>query len=352
MTLDYHPLERALAEAWPPAGWCDVAVLLAVSGGADSVAMLRAMAALKTDGPGRLYVVHLNHQLRGQESADDEAFVVKLCGRLGIPHETGQVDASALAGNSRDGLEAAARKARYDFFRKTAHRLGARYVVTAHTADDQAETILHRIVRGTGVTGLAGMARARPLGSAVSLMRPFLGIRRREVVAYLEKLGQSYRQDSSNAEVQFTRNRIRHQLLPNLAEHFNPGVVEALLRLGSMAGEVQTFVDAIVSDLADRCVSRQASGAILINVPKLGTQPRHVLRELLIAAWREQGWPLQSMGFAEWDLLAEMLLSDADRPRLSPRKRTFPGSISAELVDENLRLVPSLPPARDIPANT
>jgi tRNA(Ile)-lysidine synthase len=339
--LDCHPLERALAEAWPPAAWRDVTVLLAVSGGADSVAMLRAMTALRTDGPGRLCVVHLNHQLRGQESADDEAFVVELCRQLGIPHETGQVDASGLAGNSRDGLEAAARKARYDFFRETADRLGARYVVTAHTADDQAETILHRILRGTGVAGLSGMARARPLGSAVTLIRPFLAIRRREILGYLEELRQPYRQDASNVDVQFTRNRIRHQLLPNLAEHFNPAVVEALLRLGSMAGEVQTVIDAIVSDLADRCVSRQPSGAVLIDVPKLGTQPRHLLRELLIAAWRQQGWPLQSMGFAEWDLLADMLSADADRPRPAPRKHTFPGGISAELVDENLRLVPS-----------
>ena len=341
MTVDCHPLERALAEAWTPAAWRDVTVLLAVSGGADSVAMLRAMAALKTDGSGRLRVVHLNHQLRGQESADDEAFVVELCQRMGIPHETGQVDTPGLAGSSRDGLEAAARKARYDFFRETAHRLGARYVVTAHTADDQAETILHRILRGTGVAGLAGMARARPLGSAVTLMRPFLSIRRREILGYLGKLGQIYRQDSSNVDLQFTRNRIRHQLLPNLAENFNPGVVDALLRLGSMAGEVQSVIDVIVADLADRCVSRDPSGAILINVPKLGTQPRHVLRELLIGAWREQGWPLQSMGFAEWDLLADMLSADADRPLRAPRKRAFPGSISAELVDENLRLVPS-----------
>ena len=340
MTLDRYPLELALAEAWPPATWREITVLAAVSGGADSVAMLRAMAALKTDGPGRLYVVHLNHQLRGQESDGDEAFVAELCGRLGIHHETGRIDVSGLAGGSRDGLEAAARKARYDFFRETAHRLGARYVVTAHTADDQAETILHRILRGTGVAGLAGMARARPLGSAVTLMRPFLSIRRREILGYLGELGQACRQDSSNLEVQFTRNRIRHQLLPNLAEHFNPGVVDALLRLGSMAAEVQTVIDAVVSDLADRCISRQSTGVILINVPKLGTQPRHVLRELLIAAWREQGWPLQSMGFAEWDMLADMLSVDGDPLRRSPRKRTFPGSISAVLVDENLRLTP------------
>ena len=187
------------------------------------------------------------------------------------------------------------------------------------------------------------MARARPLGADVTLIRTFLAIRREQIVAYLDELGQPYRRDSSNADVRFTRNRIRHQLLPSLAEDFNPGVVDALLRLGSMAGEVQSVVDAVVSDLAERCVSRQSSGALLISVPKLGTQPRHLLRELLMAAWRERGWPLGSMGFAEWDLLADMLSVDGDRSSSAARKRTFPGGISAEVVDGNLRLVPAPP---------
>ena len=339
MAPQCHDLERDLARAWPPRAWREVTVLLGVSGGADSVAMLRAMAALKLDGPGRLCAAHLNHRLRGEESADDEAFVVELCRQFEIPLETGTADVSDLADSSRDGLEAAARKARYDFLRQTARRLGARYVVTAHTADDQAETILHRILRGTGVAGLAGMARVRPLGMDVTLIRPFLAVRREQVVGYLAELGQPYRHDSSNLDVKFTRNRIRHQLLPSLAEDFNPGVVDALLRLGSMAGETQTVIDDIVSDLADRCVSREPSGGVLLNVPKLGPQPRHLLRELLIAAWREQGWPLGSMGFAEWDLLADMLSVDGDRCRSTPRKRTFPGSILAESADGNLRLV-------------
>ena len=111
------------------------------------------MAALKADGPGRLCAAHINHRLRGQDSADDEAFVSELCGRHAIPLETGEADVSGIVENSNDGLEAAARNARYDFLRRTALRLGARYVVTAHTADDQAETILHRIIRGTGVAG-------------------------------------------------------------------------------------------------------------------------------------------------------------------------------------------------------
>ncbi len=341
MTPQNRNLECDLARAWPPEAWRDVTVLLGVSGGADSVAMLRAMAALKAEGPGRLCAAHLDHRLRGMESAADGAFVTELCRRYAIPLETGVADVSALLGDSSNGVEAAARNARYDFLRRTALRLGARYVVTAHTADDQAETILHRILRGTGMAGLSGMARARPLGADVTLIRPLLGIRRAQIIDYLEGLGQSYRQDSSNLDVRFTRNRIRHQLLPSLAEDFNPGVVDAILRLGSMASEAQTVIDAVVSDLADRCVWREPSGAILISVPKLGAQPRHLLRELLIATWREQGWPLQSMGFAEWDLLADMLSVDAGQQQSARRKRTFPGNIMAESAREGLRLRPA-----------
>ena len=158
-----HPFEAQLAAAWPPEDWQDVTVVLAVSGGADSVALLRAMTAVRGGGEGRLAAAHLNHQLRGAESDGDEAFVVELCGRLGIACEVGRTPAGELAAESGDGIEAAARDARYRFLAATAARLGARFVATAHTADDQAETILHRILRGTGIGGLAGIARTRPL---------------------------------------------------------------------------------------------------------------------------------------------------------------------------------------------
>ena len=131
--------------------WDDVSLLLAVSGGADSVGLLRAMVELKGSGAGRIFVAHFNHALRGAESDADAAFVSELCQRLDLPCETGTADTAQLARDEGDGLEAAARGVRYAFLRATAERLGARYVVTAHTADDQAETILHRIVRGTGV---------------------------------------------------------------------------------------------------------------------------------------------------------------------------------------------------------
>lgn len=341
-----HPLESRLAALWPPPAWSDLTVLLAVSGGADSVAMLRAMDALKVDGPGRLVAAHVNHQLRGPQSAADEAFVVDLCHRLDMPCEVLRAEADKLAADRTDGLESAARKARYGLLQETAARLGARYVATAHTADDQAETILHRVIRGTGVAGLAGMARARPFGPAATLIRPLLGVRRVELLEYLDALGQPFRCDSSNEDLRFTRNRIRHQLFPQLAREFNSGVVEAVLRLGSLAGEVQAVVERIVEELAGKCVLRPNSELVEISLVPLATQPRYVVRELLIAAWRRQGWPLQAMGFVQWDLLADIVLTSRDDPRHAPRKQMFPGRILAERLPDRLRL--SRVPARKV----
>ncbi|MBN2216792.1 MAG: tRNA lysidine(34) synthetase TilS, partial [Pirellulales bacterium] len=324
-------LETRLADDWPPEQWHDLTVLVAVSGGSDSVALLRAMAALKTDGSGRLMAAHFNHATRGHESDEDEAFVVGLCRRLDVPCLVGRAAEDAASNSGGEGIEAALREARYEFLRHSAAQAGARYLVTGHTADDQAETILHRILRGTGIGGLAGMARIRPLGEATTLVRPLLGFRRAELVDYLDALGQPYRVDSSNANSQFTRNRLRHELLPLLAERYNPAIGEALLRLGNLAAEVQTVVDHLVRDLADRAIVEHG-GRIAVNTAAVANEPRYLVRELLIAAWRGRGWPEQSMGRAEWDQLAEMLLTSR------PRKKMFPGEVTARRDDDRLWL--------------
>ena len=346
-----YPLETRLAAAWPPHGWKDITVLLAISGGADSVAMLRAMLALRTAGEGRLVAAHLNHRLRGEQSQADETFVSELCRRLKIPCEVGRIEIDALASRQREGLEEAARNARYEFLEHTAARLGARYIVTAHTADDQAETILHRIIRGTGIGGLSGMSRVRLLGPATTLIRPMLGIRRAELLGYLEDLGQTYRSDASNTDIRFTRNRIRHQLLPQLADDFNPGVVDALLRLGTLAGEMQDVVDRLVGALWQQCVALEESDAVRINVGLLAGQPRYVIRELFMALWRKKRWPMQAMGFVQWDLLAEMTIckiagkvaetSQGGSERAA--RYTFPGNVLAETDGTIMRLGQACP---------
>ncbi len=307
-----RPLESSLSEAWPPCQWANVTVVVAVSGGADSVALLRAMAALKTGGEGRLWAAHLNHRLRS-DAETDERFVVELCGRLGVPCEVGRLDAGRLAGRAGEGIEAAARKARYRFLEAAAGRLGARFVATAHTADDQAETILHRIVRGTGIRGLAGMARARRLGHA-TLVRPVLGVRRAELQAYLDAISQPYCHDPSNLDRRFTRNRIRLGLLPQLQAGYNPAAVEALLRLGTLAGQATAVVDGLVGEWFDRCVAGKADGGVEIAREPLAAEPPYLVRELLMAVWRRQGWPMQAMGMAKWDELAGLARAPSRPP--------------------------------------
>jgi tRNA(Ile)-lysidine synthase len=335
--MPLHPFEQRLAVGWPPEQWRELTVLLAVSGGADSVALLRAMAALKNSGAGRLCVAHCNHQLRVEADADEQ-FVAELCDRLGLHCEIGRRDVAGLAAESKRGLEETARRARYDFLLETAGRRGARFVVTAHTADDQAETILHRIVRGTGVGGLSGMARSRPFGPA-TLLRPLLAARHDELLAYLDDLGQPFRRDSSNTDRRYTRNRLRHELLPLLKRHYNAGIDEALLRLGRLAGDMQAVVDQWVEEHFARAVVRRSKTDVEMDASVLAGQPRYLLCELLLLVWRRQAWPMQAMSFAHWEQLADMIEAAcahaaADTAPIStPCKKIFPGNVQAEIGD-------------------
>lgn len=329
-TLEF---ERRLSESWTPADWQGVGVVVGVSGGADSVALLRGLAALNLARPGRLTAAHLNHQLRGAASTADREFVEGLCKRLGIDCHTGlwqakDSPAGSSSGRQPDGVEAAARSARYEFLQSTAERLGFRYVATAHTADDQAETVLHHVVRGTGLAGLAGMSRARPLGEAVTLIRPMLAFRRSDVIEYLDALGQTYCEDETNRDPTFTRNRIRHELLPMIARDCNPRVIDSLVRLSAQAAEAQAVIDGFVANLSAQSIKRREPGVVEIALAPLAAVPRHLVRELLRTAWREQNWPLQAMGFDEWELLASMATMNPIEP--STTKRIFPGTVTVE----------------------
>ena len=276
-----------------------------------------------------LVVAHFDHRLRGAESQTDCDFVAALCRDHGLRCRLGAMDRLDRA---PDGIESAAREARYRFLQATAEELGFRYVATGHTADDQAETILHRIVRGTGLAGLAGMTRFRPLGPAVSLARPLLAVRRAEVLRYLADLGQPFRTDSSNADPAFTRNRLR-ALLAELAEQFNPDVAGALLRLGDLAAENQEVIAVLADDLLRQAVLRADADGVVLRTDSLRSAAPYLVREAFVALWRQRGWPLQAMGRDQWDLLAAMA---SDRP--GPRKREFPGPIVVVSEDETLIL--------------
>ena len=317
---------------------------MAVSGGPDSVALLCALVELKEQSgktskpPGEehehpfIIVGHFNHRLRPEPADADQAFVESLCEQLGVRCETGHADVRQLAEQQGDGIESAARKSRYDFLLSLAERRGARYVLTGHTADDQAETILHRIVRGTGLRGLAGMPRARSLSPAVSLLRPMLTIDRSTVHAYLDQIEQPFCTDASNSDPAFTRNRIRKELLPLIQKDFNPQAEAALLRLGQLAGDVQRLVDQLAERQLTDCIAHASAECISLDCDRLQDVPDYLIRELLIQIWRDQDWPLQGMGHHEWESLAAMVQCK------TAATTTLPGSVVAKKQDGQLSL--------------
>ena len=330
--LPVPPFLPQLSAAFPPATWQDVTTLVAVSGGADSVALLRGLVQLKgTAGEGRVLAAHFNHHLRGAESDADEAFVRQLARDLNVPLEVG--NSGQPTNSTGDGLEAAARAARYDFLTETAHRVGARFVVTAHTADDQVETVLHRILRGTGIGGLAGIPRARELSPGISLLRPLLAVTRAEVLAYLASLPQPFREDSSNASSAFTRNRIRNELLPLLEKEYAPALRASLLRLSKLAEENQAYLASELELLLAQHVQHR-SDSIVLDCRPLAPLHRHLLRELFLRIWSDDHWPQQDMTLEKWDQLATLVQQQS--PSTPPQ--TLPGGIRAERIGDELKL--------------
>lgn len=235
-------------------------VICAVSGGADSVALLFALYLLKEKLAIRLEAAHFNHHLRGEESDRDEAFVRKLCDQFDIPLHVG----GAQVQPGKKGLEAAARDARYVFLRTLNGK-----VATAHTADDNAETILMRLIRGTGLKGLGGITPVQG-----SVIRPMLRITRQEVEAFLEEWCLSHIEDSSNESDDFLRNRIRHHVMPLLAAE-NPRIAENLSQMALRLRQEEEFL------------SLQLDSTALPTVESLKTMPK-ALRSRYLAAFLER----------------------------------------------------------------
>ncbi len=208
-------------------------VLVAVSGGADSVALLHALWQLRGRLGLQLAVAHLNHGIRGAAAAADAAFVRRLAKRLALPFVAERVAVPQQARVTGISLEMAARAARYAFFQRAAAQLGAAAVAVAHNADDQAETILLRIARGTGPDGLAGMSRVSQR-DGLKIIRPLLGVTRAGIVAYLKQHRLRWREDASNRDPQHLRNRVRHEILPLLERCLNPQIRTALLRMAEV----------------------------------------------------------------------------------------------------------------------
>ena len=228
-------------------------IAVGVSGGADSVALLRFLAGVSGQFGWQLTVCHVHHGLRGAEADRDEQFVRRLAEALGLPCAVRRVDAAALALESHTSVEEAGRAARYAFFAETAGEGG--YIATAHTLDDSIETVLMNLVRGTGLHGLCGIPRTRG-----NIVRPLLDCTRAEVEEYLAQLGQPYCTDSTNLSDDYTRNRIRHEIVPRLRE-LNPNFSGAIARLLPQLAAQWSLTE----QLADSAAQQQ--GLLALPVP-------------------------------------------------------------------------------------
>jgi tRNA(Ile)-lysidine synthase len=283
-------------------------VVVGVSGGADSVCLLHVLAKWQKELGTKLHVAHLNHQLRGVESEADAKYVSDLAGSLGIPIIVGKQDVAAYRAERNCSIEEAARELRYAFLARVARKVGANRIAIGHTRDDQVETILMHILRGTGITGLCGLApcspmaydgqgmswpasllslRASPLSlpakrSNLLVIRPLLDITREETTSYCQEHQLAPRIDSSNLSLSFFRNRLRLQLLP-LLRQYNPSVDQALLRLADIAKEDNAFIEQQASELWDE-VARQENNAIYLDRKQVASLPIALQRQLLRAA--------------------------------------------------------------------
>lgn len=280
-------------------------VVVGVSGGLDSVALLHLLVRLRPSLGLVLSAVHVDHQLRA-ESADDAAFVQELAARFDVPVMIDRRDVAARCRREGWSLEDGARRIRYECFVEAAARHSAQVVALAHTADDQAETVLMRLLRGSGLTGLAGIPVMREM-SGVRIVRPLLACWRQELAAYLTGAGLAHRDDASNADRRFVRNRIRHELLPLLARDYNPNIKGALVQLAGQSGVDQAYLQSAARRYWKRVARAARSGDVTLKLPVLARQPEALQRQLLREALREIRGDLNQFEFRHWRELERLL---------------------------------------------
>jgi len=239
----------------------DTKLLLAVSGGLDSVCMLHLFCKIRPFFNIELSVLHLNHGLRGAESDGDAAFVKKLAGQYQLPFFNKKVDTLAYKEKNKLSLEEAARELRYKFFEETLNNAKADLLATAHTADDQAETIIDHFLRGSGLLGMSGMPVKRNY-----YIRPMLCFSRAELENYANREKLVFREDASNRDLSYKRNRIRHELLPYLKENFNPNLTATLNRTATIFRDTEDYLEQVAKDACKSLVSLQKKNEISLEI--------------------------------------------------------------------------------------
>jgi tRNA(Ile)-lysidine synthase len=320
---------RALRAAGRPAR--GEALVVGLSGGADSVALLDALALLRGPRGFRLVAAHLDHGLR-PSSPDDAAFCRALCERLGVPLRTGRADVRARAARDGRGLEAAARRERYAFLRRVLREEDAAAVAVAHTRDDQAETLLLRLLRGAGAGGLAAMRPRRG-----RLLRPLLEVPREDVLAHLRARSLEWREDPSNADLVHLRNRVRHELLPYLEKRFNPAARAVIARAATLLADEEAHLREAAVALLAAADAREEGGSLVLRRAPVARAPVAAARAALREALRRHGG-LRRVAAVH----VERLLALVRSPEPSGRSLTLPGGRTVRFERELMRVTRSV----------
>lgn len=319
------PFLRDLRDALPTTGIWPPGVVVGVSGGADSMALLVGLAALAADRPrASLVVAHAEHDLRSEAAADRD-FVAAVAGDLGLPFVSRLLRVRSGDGIRGEGIEARARRLRYRFLAEVAHDRGARYVAVAHTADDQAETILHRALRGTGLAGLAGMSTARQLCEGVALVRPLLGMSRSAVRGWLAARGRGWINDATNDDIRHARNFLRHEILARCHAGPYPDAAAALVRLAEHASRAAAAVASAADHLLEAHATRRSSGTVVIRAAALAALDPQLIADVAVALWRREGWPQRDMTARHYKSFAACIAAAAANG--GPAAQDFPGGI-------------------------
>jgi tRNA(Ile)-lysidine synthase len=347
----YHPFVPASSPSTPPLDLTllkpGMRVAVALSGGADSVALLRILAARSAELGLVLHAAHLHHGLRGAEADGDLEFCRELAAKLGLPFHEARVDtaadaaANAKSGKAAETLEEAARRLRYAWFRQLMSSGEVDTIATAHTLDDQAETVLGKFLRGAWTEGLSGIHPALEFPEG-RMLRPLLAATHAEIEAYLRELGQDWREDSSNRSLTFTRNRIRHELLP-LLEGWNPRLREHMAQMAALARDEEAFWQTELARLAPQLLlpgrpvrgGGRAAGSgldsgLAIEVSRLGALAPALQRRLIRYAAEKFG---AALDFSATEAVRSLALEGR-----AGQKLALPQNLRAERTARELRL--------------
>jgi tRNA(Ile)-lysidine synthase len=318
-------------------------VLLGVSGGADSVALLSLIfdANRVNLTCSNIFIAHLNHLIRGEESEEDEQFVNNLAKKFKLSIVSERRDIKEIARERKMSLEEAAREERYKFLENAAKRVGANVIAVGHNADDNVETILHRIIRGTGIVGLGGMRPKRKLTpfSSINLVRPLLFTWRKDIIAYLKEKDLSYRVDSTNFETDQFRNRIRAELIPLLEKKYNSKIRESLIKLGETATQNYDFMEAQAKNLFEEVLlntegkTDEILSEIVLDIHKLKEVPQILQQIIIREAVVRLNIPLKKFGYKNYKNILSIL-----NFRKTPVSNVVKGYLNVKIEDDKLHL--------------